>query len=63
METDIYPNFGLEANSGYYISAEDTVAHPNTNKREVYLTNGVEDNAVTAEDWQDGANAKLWSIN
>jgi Secretion system C-terminal sorting domain len=59
---DIYPNAGLEGNAGYYLSAEDTVSHPNTNKREVTFTNGVEDFAATAEGWDNGANAKLWSV-
>lgn len=61
-ETNIYPDQGIENNSGYYISAEDTVAHPNTNKREIYFTNGVESFAATADDWHNGAYAKLWSI-
>ncbi|MCF8229693.1 MAG: T9SS type A sorting domain-containing protein [Bacteroidales bacterium] len=61
-ENDIYPNFGLENNSGYYISAEDTVAHPNTNKRDITFTDGATDFAATAEGWDNGEMAKLWSI-
>jgi len=60
--TDIYPDEGLEANSGYYISAEDTVAHPNTNKREITFTEGYTGFAATSLGWNDGEMAKLWSI-
>jgi hypothetical protein len=60
--TDIYPNLGLEGNSGYYISAEDTTAHPNTIKRFITFTEGVTDFAATAEGWDEGMDAKLWSI-
>jgi hypothetical protein len=59
---DIYPNEGLATNATRYLSAEDTTEWPNTIIRELTFTNGVTDFAATAEDWQDGANAKLWAI-
>ena len=60
--TDIYPNLGLPGNSNYYVSAEDTTAHPNTIKRQITFTDGASDFAATATGWDNGANAKLWSI-
>ncbi len=60
--TDIYPNLGLDGNSGYYISAEDTTAHPNTVQRVITFTDGATDYAATADGWDDGMDAKLWSI-
>ncbi|MBI9036815.1 MAG: T9SS type A sorting domain-containing protein [Bacteroidales bacterium] len=63
--TDIYPNAGLSSNSGRYISAEDTVAWPNTVLRHISMTEGVGglgDYAGTVDGWENGANAKLWSI-
>ncbi|MBU2649838.1 MAG: T9SS type A sorting domain-containing protein [Bacteroidetes bacterium] len=60
--TDIYPNLGLGSNSNYYISAEDTTAHPNTVQRPISFTDGASDFAATASGWDGGEFAKLWSI-
>jgi len=60
--TDIYPDQGLPANTNYYLSSEDTTAHPNTIKRQVEFTNGATTFAATAVGWDNGSNAKLWSI-
>ncbi len=59
---DIYANAGLEPNLTKYISAEDTTGWPDTNLRDIYFTNGVEDKAATATGWDNGAEAKLWAI-
>jgi len=63
--TDIYPNAGLASNANRYISAEDTLSWPNTNIRQITMTEGVGgsgDYAGTVDGWEEGANAKLWSI-
>ncbi|MCF8296727.1 MAG: T9SS type A sorting domain-containing protein [Saprospiraceae bacterium] len=61
---DIYPNVGLSSNLGRYISAEDTTEWPNTVIRTITMTNGLStgDYAATAEGWDNGKDAKLWSI-
>jgi hypothetical protein len=59
---DIYPDVFIPENENYYISAEDTMAHPNTNKRDVTSTTGATTFAGTAVGWDEGSEAKLWSI-
>jgi hypothetical protein len=59
---DIYPDAGLSTNATKYISAEDTTAWPNTILRTLTFTDGASSYAGTADHWNDGANAKLWSI-
>lgn len=62
-EGDENANIGIEQNVGSrYVSAEDTTAWPNTVQREVTFTNGASDYAATADGWNSGANAKLWSV-
>jgi len=58
---DIYANAGLSVNLNKDISAEDTSAVI----RDVYMTNGsggTGDYAGTAVGWDNGKDAKLWSI-
>jgi len=59
---DIYPNAGLSSNSKFAISAADTTAYPNTVYREFIKSTGVTDYSFSAKGWQNGENAKLWSI-
>ncbi|OFY34947.1 MAG: hypothetical protein A2W91_03945 [Bacteroidetes bacterium GWF2_38_335] len=60
-DVEFNANMGLSGNLGYDMRAEDTSFVERTST----LTNGAngtDDYALTAEDWQDGANAKYWSI-
>ena len=59
---DIYPDNGIPANSNKYLSAEDTTSWPNTVLRDVTFTEGANTFAATADGWDNGAQAKLWSI-
>ncbi|MBI9067791.1 MAG: T9SS type A sorting domain-containing protein [Salinivirgaceae bacterium] len=62
---DINANLGLESNSKYYISAEDTTAWPETIMRNITMDNGSGEDgdfAAGADGWNDGENAKVWSI-
>lgn len=60
--TSLLPDSSVSSNATKYISAEDTVAYPNTNMREVTFTNGITTYAGTADGWHNGNGAKLWSI-
>ena len=59
---DIYPDVSIPNNSGYYLSAEDTTEWPNTMLRAVASTPGETSFAGTANEWDNGAYSKLWSI-
>jgi hypothetical protein len=59
--TSFEAEFGLSGNLGYNLRAEDTAY----TQRTITLTNGADgtgDYAATALEWNDGANAKCWSI-
>jgi hypothetical protein len=59
---DIYPDVFISNNENYYISAEDTIAWPNTTLRDIVSTAGLTSFAGTVTGWDNGSNAKLWSI-
>lgn len=59
---DIFPDICIPENEGYYLSAEDTVAHPNTNRRDVTFTDGANTFAAMATGWDGGEGSKLWSV-
>jgi hypothetical protein len=56
--TEFNANLGLVSNQGYDIRAEDTSG----TSRTLTYTNGITNYAATATGWEDGADAKYWSI-
>lgn len=61
---DVMPDLGLEANSGHDLFACDTTSWPDTQQRDVYFTDGVDENdfAATAINWDEGNGVKQWNI-
>jgi len=59
---DIYPDSCISQNVNYYISAEDTIAWPNTTLRKVTMSTGASTYAAAASHWDSATNAKLWSV-
>lgn len=59
---DKYPDVCISLNAKMAIYAQDTTAWPKTILRSLTYTNGAATNAATAVKWQNGKDAKLWSI-
>lgn len=59
---DKLPDVSISQNAKMAIFAQDTTAWPKTILRTLTYTNGATNLAATATKWQNGKDAKLWSI-